>query len=713
MADETILPSVSDTEAITQSVTQTGAAVDKLTASNLAAVDANNRHSSSVIDNIAQQGKAIFSSKLLKDNFDLLAQAALGASSAFNNFSSSMDQTQGFETQAARVVDLINNNKLLGTSLREVAGSLGMKDVLSATTAGLTAFIMETAKGADQSLRLQKGYTSLMGETGNLGSFYDKAGDHLKHMNDMMLTQNELINRISGSTGATKEQVSGFYQLLGTSLPTSLTQGSSAVDSQAKSFNTLKDAMDLAAGTGRTVNDVIGSMKKGFEAYGVEGEKALIFTSRMSQLNNDFHIPLEYTRKFLYANAESFKMLSSQVDNSNDSFSRWFGSLQGTGLSAKNSVEVIEGMTKGLAGLTVAQKAFLSAQTGGPGGLRGALQIEGLIRDGKIDEVLQKTEQVLKKQFGGKIYSQAEGQESEFAAAQFIRQRQMITSGAFGIKADEGQATRILEAFKTGKPAAAELRGKDNDGGLSDFRNKGEEQQKSSSTYFSTLINQADRQLALSSKSSIDTIQQLVGINENTKNPNIKNLVGDYRKESNEKMLMTGAVAQAPGTPKGFAQELAIDNMKDGINSLKAIPGMKEIAESLEKRFKSDNPSVRQGAFNEYQKIKNTRNFENAKNQTDFDQEQMRREREANKARDLSSYTSKGGATNRVVAQSLNNSKPKEEQSANQDSFNEKGKVNTSKVEVTFKGLCVNCAQPVQPDSDIGAITSGTAGQSQ
>jgi hypothetical protein len=132
-------------------------------------------------------------------------------------------------------------------------------------------------------------------------------------------------------------------------------------------------------------------------------------------------------------------------------FNKLMTAFKETGLSAKASTELISGITMQIGKLSIAQKSFLSAQTGGPGGLVGGFQIEKMLRDGKIDEVFDKMQTQMKRQFG-KIVSIDEAAQSPQAAAQLVRQREMLKSGPLGQFAQtDDQAQRILDAFKKGE----------------------------------------------------------------------------------------------------------------------------------------------------------------------------------------------------------------------------------------------------------------------
>jgi hypothetical protein len=105
----------------------------------------------------------------------------------------------------------------------------------------------------------------------------------------------------------------------------------------------------------------------------------------------------------------------------------------------------------------LAQKAFLSAQTGGPGGLMGAFQIEKMLKEGDIEGVFKKVRDQMQKQLGP-IVTLEDAASSPAAAAQLARQTAMLRSGPLGAMARTDQdAYRILESMKTGAPPPAAL----------------------------------------------------------------------------------------------------------------------------------------------------------------------------------------------------------------------------------------------------------------
>jgi hypothetical protein len=136
------------------------------------------------------------------------------------------------------------------------------------------------------------------------------------------------------------------------------------------------------------------------------------------------------------------------IDSTANILNNYVGVLRGFGVSGKQSIEIIKGMTDSISGMSMAQKALLSARTGGPGGIAGALKIEDLIRKGKTDEVLEMVRKDITKQFG-KVVTMDQAIADPRLAGQFEKQRMMLQSGAYGKIAQRPEdATRILDAFK-------------------------------------------------------------------------------------------------------------------------------------------------------------------------------------------------------------------------------------------------------------------------
>ena len=131
------------------------------------------------------------------------------------------------------------------------------------------------------------------------------------------------------------------------------------------------------------------------------------------------------------------------------------------GVGVETMTTIVKEVSANIDHMSIAQKAFLSAQTGGPGGLRGAYEIDLLARQGKMDEIYQKMETALKNQMGGRIVNLEEASRDQGAAAQMTKQLAFMKDGPFGavVKSD-AEAYRLLEAFSAGTKPIADASGK-------------------------------------------------------------------------------------------------------------------------------------------------------------------------------------------------------------------------------------------------------------
>jgi hypothetical protein len=270
---------------------------------------------------------------------------------------------------------------------------------------------------------------------------------NLISINALLEKQAAMMSNAVKATGLAPEVIQRYYSELG-AIPKALEATVVSSGSSAESVSMLTATIKTAMGTGRSYAEVIDDMKLAFKDYNITGEDALRFSTRMSEISNKFGINLDVVRDSLRSTANTFKMFGNEADASARILNQYVGALKSTGLSGDAAVEVVTSMTSALGNLNIAQKSFLSAQTGGPGGLMGAFQIEKMMREGKIDEVFDKVREQMQKQFGG-IVSLDEASRSQASASQLTRQMMILRQGPLGqfAKTDQ-EAIRILEGFK-------------------------------------------------------------------------------------------------------------------------------------------------------------------------------------------------------------------------------------------------------------------------
>ena len=395
----------------------------------------------------------------------LLASGVIGARKAFDGLAGiDTGSMRTFKDQFAELAETVSNSpfldatgkaaQLIGTLTKMGAPAADVKKAAEGGTKAIVAYGASFFESADNALRLQNAIIQLGGKTGQLGNIYVKAGQDLSNINSIMSQHNVMIAETVKATGLNEKQVESYYAALGT-VPGAFEKNIKGIAGADSGINMLTATIKLATGDGRKYEEVIGDLHTAFKEYGMVGQDAMQFTQRFSDVSNKFNIELDDVKTHLLGASSAFKnfsdagaaagrMSESLAGIMND----YVGSLKLTGMTGQHAMEVVKGMTDSIAGMSVAQKAFLSAQTGGQGGLMGAFQIEKMLKDGKGDEVFEKVRQTMQKQFG-KIATLDEAASSPAAASQLQKQMLLLQKGPLGgmVKTDQ-DAYRLLDTMR-------------------------------------------------------------------------------------------------------------------------------------------------------------------------------------------------------------------------------------------------------------------------
>jgi hypothetical protein len=384
--------------------------------------------------------------------FGLLSVAILGVRKSFDNLNGiDTSQLSTFSDQIKDIQDVITKDSSLDTMAKKsvaLAQALGLPTEMAKQGFGaILNYANNLATSADNALRLQNAYIQLSAKTGSLNDVYSAAGPNLSNINALLEKQDKLISSSVIATGVAPEAVRQYYSQLG-AIPQALNSVVTGADGAGSSVSLLTATMQLASGSGRKYSEIVDDLRSAFRDYNITGDEALKFTARMGELSGKFGVELSDVRDALRSTASNFAMFGNEAEGAAGMMNQYLGALKATGVSGTVAVGIVQNMTGGIKDLTLAQKGFLSAQTGGPGGLMGAFQIEKELREGKIDKVFDRVRQTMSKQFGN-IVSLEEASQSQSAAAQLTKQVMMLRQGPLGqfAKSDQ-EAIRILESFK-------------------------------------------------------------------------------------------------------------------------------------------------------------------------------------------------------------------------------------------------------------------------
>ncbi|CAM6003620.1 unnamed protein product [Sphagnum balticum] len=267
------------------------------------------------------------------------------------------------------------------------------------------------------------------------------------------------LEKAAEATGIHNPQVEKYYSILG-QVPGALDANVRGGKGVNETVSMLTATMQYAAGSGRKFEDITKDLTAAFKSYNLTGEDALQFTAQIGELANKFGVPLSDMENSLIATADAFKMYGNEAKGAAAIMNQYLGALESTGLSGSAAVDVVNNMTAGIGKLSIAQKSFISSQTGGAGGLMGGFQIEKLMREGHMDQVMDKVKSTLTRQFG-QIRTLQEASTNPQAAAQFEKQILMLRQGPLGtgeedqteeqsMSPEAWQATKAMRGGLTG-----------------------------------------------------------------------------------------------------------------------------------------------------------------------------------------------------------------------------------------------------------------------
>jgi len=331
------------------------------------------------------------------------------------------------------------------------------KNLKSSSHGVVLKFITDMAQKADNMTRLQASLIAVSAATGNLSNIYEKAGAGLNNINAVLVRHEDAMHATVAATGAAPKEVEKYYMALG-HVPGALESIVSSGTAAGGNMNMLTAVMKMAAGNGRAVEAVTKDMGDAWKSFAMKGEVALTFVNRFSELANNLGVEFDDMKAALSGAAGAFKDIGDAgkhqegiVDGLTNMMNKYIFSLKEAGMTGKHAADVAAGVADGFTKMTVGQRAFLSAQTGGPGGLLGGLQIQKMLRDNDIPGMQKKMMEAMQKQLGPIITMDEALKGGQAGAAKFERQTQMMMKGplasGMGIKT-EMDAAKMLEAMK-------------------------------------------------------------------------------------------------------------------------------------------------------------------------------------------------------------------------------------------------------------------------
>lgn len=360
---------------------------------------------------------------------------AVGGSNAFTGLNDASKYTvsnlnDSFIPVLNRAFSLLNLNtgSGLGKTIKELAGN------------GIIA--------VDSINNLETSLLALHAQSGDLISTLDKTGSTQGNLTKLTDEYVAAIGRTVEQTGASVSSVVNYSKEV-LKIPGLYNEIIKTPLGENLSFT--EAAMKATAGTTQDLGVTLDIARQQMLNFKNSGESSLELLSRMYSVSQNLGTPFSYIQNQVKQVGEQFKFLGDNTQGALTIFNSLGEGLQKSKIGPAAMSEIVSDVTNSIGQLDIAQKSFLSAQSGGAGGLQGGYQIDQLLSEGKIDQVYKKIESSLKDEFGGKVTTLKEGSQDAGSAQQLTKEVAFLTSGPFGqvVKSTQ-EAYKLLEGFKTG-----------------------------------------------------------------------------------------------------------------------------------------------------------------------------------------------------------------------------------------------------------------------
>jgi hypothetical protein len=438
------------------------------------------------------------------DGFDSLKEKVFAADEELGIAAGKMLMLSGIATKRLPLPDAFKSigdaaasstvqiSKMLDTTLKLLGPELSTKGK------GIAGLLSENAGRADFAKNFESGFLMAASASGEFSEALRGVGTDLSGLSQKSEAYSNLITNVANVSGLSGTKV-GEYAAMLRKIPGALDNFNGTADSTVRDMHYLDAAIKVAAGTGQSFETVMTDLSFSFDSFGTHGKKALEEVARMQSVSDAIGLPMSQMRQYTQSSATEFKLLGDNVQGAIDIMARFGPAFRESGMGPEAIKEVVGGITQGISRMGTAQKAFLSAQTGGASGLQGAFQIDLALKQGNLGDVYKKVESNLKKQFGGNVVTLEQAATDSRAAGQYQKQVQYLRSPAMGgIAKDEQSAMRILDAFSKGQGGKLAEQ-KTPDKALGDALKTGDKLQERQNSLLTQVNNWAERQAQIQS----------------------------------------------------------------------------------------------------------------------------------------------------------------------------------------------------------------------
>lgn len=479
-----------------------------------------------------------------------------------------------------------------GMAGRDMTESLkGMQPWLEKMPGGkaFMAFAGPMAESASAGINLQKSLIGLYAASGNLNKLLTDSGGKFKDLNVVSAAYADSLYRVTSATGASSAQVNSLIQGL-QNIPGILDEQNIQARAASNSMSNMVAILRVQAATGMSTAAMTENLNFAYETLNLKGQGALEVLAQMSEVSKDSGLPLQAVSKYVQDTGHAFKFFGDNTQTAMASLSRLLPGLKDAKIGYGAIREILSNVTASMADLNVGQRAFISGQSGGPGGLQGSFKMLHDLSTNKGADVFKQMETAFKRNLGGPMVTLQEASQSQGAAAQFQKQLSMLQ--AMGMKGDEKMLAKISDAFA--KPET--LTGVDKEAALKNALGRGEDFQERTATGMDLANSYLERMSMLMAIQNSITARTFLGT-EGGKGP-MADMVKKGMEESAKLAATVGVTAQGKkqtdinalmDEAKGFLNE-GISKTFAGYDAEKAKEEADKKLPAGTKKSESENP---------------------------------------------------------------------------------------------------------------------------
>jgi hypothetical protein len=284
----------------------------------------------------------------------------------------------------------------------------------------------------------------------DMANAYDKASGASTDFHKKSLKTAEITRSTMEEVTAASVEMAKFMSAAQSKASLDADKSGNAYSVLGKQVTALDAVLLIHNATGMATNTITSSMEKAQLELGESVTGSVEMFGKIKDASNGTGLGMDKVTATVMSSASSLKMWGGSINSVLPVFNMFANSLANTGRVGL-APELLESYTRGINGMTLAQRSFIGVQAGlgGRGGALGAgLEMEEALEDksgagmAKYMEGIQKT---LEQYGGGRVLTRQDAIKDPALVNQFVLQRQLLGQM---LSVDQAQANKMLEAMK-------------------------------------------------------------------------------------------------------------------------------------------------------------------------------------------------------------------------------------------------------------------------